>query len=110
MNRKTFYKKVYEIAAHIPPGCVMTYAQIGELLGSRRYARMVGQAMSNAPEDQNLPCHRVVNSKGELAPDHVFGGKDVQRDMLLKEGVVFKNNLCIDLKKSMMFSPYGDQG
>lgn len=106
MDRKEFFSKVYDIAAQIPPGYVMTYAQIGELLGTRRFARIVGQAMSHAPEELKLPCHRVVNSKGELAPDYVFGGKDVQRDMLLKEGVVFKNSTCIDLKKSMMFSPY----
>lgn len=106
MDRDGFYKKVYDIVAQIPPGCVMTYAQIGELIGTRRLARMVGQAMSHAPKELKLPCHRVVNSRGELAPDYVFGGKDVQRDMLLGEGVIFKDNTYIDLKKSMMFSPY----
>ena len=79
----------------------MTYGQIGMLLGSPHYARRVGQAMCNAPEYLDLPCHRVVNSKGELAPAHVFGGAEHQRKMLLEEGVFFKPNGCVDLKKSL---------
>lgn len=102
MGRYEFYEKVYDIVAQIPEGTVMTYSQIGQILGSRYYARMVGQAMSHAPGDRQLPCHRVVNSKGELAPDHVFGGRKTQKDMLLSEGVVFKSNGCIDMKQSRM--------
>ena len=102
MTKFEFYEKVYEIAAQIPAGNVMTYGQIGLILGSRYYSRMVGQAMSHAPEHLNIPCHRVVNSKGELAPEHVFGGQKAQREQLLAEGVVFKENGDIDLKKSMI--------
>lgn len=31
----------------------------------------------------NIPCHRVVNAKGEVAEHFAFGG---QREMLEKEG------------------------
>lgn len=102
LTKLELFEKVYDIVAQIPKGNVMTYSQIGLILGSRYYARRVGQAMSHAPEHLHLPCHRVVNSKGELAPEHVFGGQMAQRDMLLAEGVIFKENGNINLKESIL--------
>lgn len=55
--------------------------------------------MFNTPEYINIPAHRVVNSKGGLAPPYVFDGEGVQRKLLEDEGVVFRQNGCIDLKK-----------
>lgn len=34
----------------------------------------------------NIPCHRVVNAKGEVAEHFAFGGAKGQREMLEKEG------------------------
>jgi len=76
----------------------MTYGQIARSLGNPGLARMVGQAMFHASSD--VPCHRVLNSKGEMSPDYAFGGQDIQRKMLKDEGVIFKSNDCADLKKS----------
>lgn len=42
---------------------------------------MVGQALSHAPEEQHLPCHRVVNSQGRLVP-----GWQKQKELLEKKG------------------------
>ena len=96
---KDFYKRVYEVVAQIPEGKVATYGQIALILGQPRSARIVGWAMRGASEKLNLPCHRVVNRFGELAPDYAFGAKEVQREILIREGVTFKENGCIDLKK-----------
>ena len=41
------------------------------------------------------PCHRVVNSAGRLAP----GFDEQQRSLLENEGVEFKENGCVDMKK-----------
>lgn len=100
MSKNKFYDNVYEIVARIPKGKVMTYGQIGFMLGSRYYARRVGRALADT-RDKGLPCHRVVNGKGELAPSHVFGGEGKQRVMLEEEGVYFKSNGCVDIKKSL---------
>lgn len=54
--------------------------------------------MRLVPKELNLPCHRVVNSKGELAPPHIFGGKGVQRQKLEAEGVIFKDSGRIDME------------
>lgn len=101
MKQAEFFKQVYKIAARIPKGKVMTYGQIGMVLGVPNCARQVGQAMYNTPAYLDIPAHRVVNSKGGLAPAHAFGGEEVQRKILEEEGVVFKQNGCIDLKKSI---------
>ena len=84
MDKHEFYEKVYKIVATIPEGKVMTYGLIGFILGSRYYARRVGKALSN-DHVRGLPCHRLVNSKGELAPANVFGGKGKQYRLLKEE-------------------------
>lgn len=94
MKREDFYLSVYEIVKGIPRGCVSTYGQIAALLGTPQCSRMVGQALSHAPELPKIPCHRVVNSKGRLVP-----GWTNQRELLLREGVSFKENGCVNLKK-----------
>ncbi|MEI3115770.1 MAG: MGMT family protein [Eubacteriales bacterium] len=46
----------------------------------------------------NVPCHRVVNREGKLAPMYVFGGVDVQKERLENEGVEVDGDR-IDLEK-----------
>lgn len=104
-NRKnSFFKRVYAVVSQIPEGKVMTYGQIAHVLGSECSARYVGYAMRAAPEERGLPCHRVVNRKGEMAPGNTFGSPERQRSLLEKEGVVFRPNGNIDLQLSL-FDP-----
>lgn len=86
-ERKTFFQQVYDLVATVPPGKVVTYGDIAVTLGSPQSARNVGWAMRAAPEELGLPCHRVVNRTGALAPEAVFGGRSLQRVMLEVEGV-----------------------
>ncbi len=95
---KSFYEKVYDVVAGIPEGYVMTYGQIAEIIGSPRAARIVGSAMYNAPPARGLPCHRVVNRYGQMAPAFVFGGAEYQRMLLEAEGVTFLPCGRIDLE------------
>lgn len=96
-----FFKRVYDIVAQIPAGCVMTYGQIAQILGNPRAARAVGYAMNGAPPARNLPCHRVVNRLGTMAPGYLFGGQENQRHLLEQEGVTFLADGRIDLKKHL---------
>lgn len=98
---KDFFSRVYNIVSQIPKGKVATYGQIAFLLGEPRSARIVGWALKAAPEHLNLPCHRVVNRLGEMAPDYAFGSSQVQREMLIYEGITFNKSGCIDLKKHL---------
>ncbi|MFL0269578.1 MGMT family protein [Candidatus Clostridium radicumherbarum] len=98
---KDFFQRVYLIVSKIPEGKVATYGQIAKLLGEPRSARIVGWAMKAAPNGLQLPCHRVVNRLGEMAPEYAFGSKLLQRDILKAEGITFKKDGSIDLKKHL---------
>lgn len=95
MDKDTFQQEVYNVVSAIPPGRVVTYGQIAYLVGRPQCSRMVGQAMHNVPQELDLPCHRVVNSQGRLAPCW-----DDQRTLLEGEGVKFRKNGCVDMKVS----------
>lgn len=96
---KDYFQRVYQIVARIPEGKVATYGQIAAMLGNPRGARTVGWAMQAAPAHLNLPCHRVVNKSGTLAPAYAFGGNENQRAMLLAEGITFGADGRIDMRK-----------
>ena len=81
MDKDTFQQEVYNVVAAIPPGRVVTYGQIAYLVGRPQCSRMVGHAMHDVPDGMCLPCHRVVNSQGRLAPCFAGGrGRDVQKE------------------------------
>lgn len=98
MENKSFYDKVYDAVLKIPRGTVATYGQVAVMAGSGGAARAVGNALHNNPAFGVIPCHRVVNSKGELAPEFVFGGIGAQKALLESEGVEVSDNR-VDLKK-----------
>lgn len=94
---KTF-EKVYEIVAKIPRGKVLTYGDIAVELGIN--PRVVGYAMHANKNGELVPCHRVVFKDGSLAKGYAFGGKDVQKKLLLNEGVNFMGDR-VNLKISL---------
>ncbi|MGI6072218.1 MAG: methylated-DNA--[protein]-cysteine S-methyltransferase [Lachnospiraceae bacterium] len=91
-------KRIYEAVKQIPAGKVATYGRIAELAGNERMARAVGNALHRNPDPDNIPCHRVLNSKGELAAEFVFGGANVQAALLRAEGVEVMDGR-VDLEK-----------
>ncbi len=80
-------KRIYEAVKKIPKGEVATYADVAEMAGDRKMARAVGNALHKNPDPSTIPCHRVVNSKGELAGEYAFGGAWKQAQILESEGV-----------------------
>lgn len=95
----TVFEKIYEVVLKIPEGKVATYGQVAILAGNPRWARVVGYALHNNPAPGIIPCHRVVNREGRTAESFVFGGGEVQRELLEKEGIVFEKDGRIDFKK-----------
>ena len=81
--------KVYDFLKTIPKGTVTTYGQIAAQLGNPKLARVVGNILHNNPDPANIPCHRVVNARGEVAANFAFGGAEAQRKLLEAEGVEF---------------------
>lgn len=97
-----FFALVYQVVARIPPGRVATYGQVALLAGRPRAARAVGAALRQAPP--GLPCHRVVNSQGSLAPPDSFSSPGEQARRLRAEGVRVSRQRRVDLRR------YGWQG
>ena len=91
-------KRIYEAVKRIPKGKVATYAQIAEMAGDRKMARAVGNALHKNPDPENIPCFRVVNSKGECSGSFAFGGLDEQAKRLREDGIEVVNNK-VDLEK-----------
>lgn len=97
MNNNVF-ERIYSVVKMIPKGKVATYGQIALLAGNPRWARVVGYALHVNPDPKNIPCYRVVNRKGEVSGAFVFGGANMQIDLLKKDGIEVIGNK-VDLEK-----------
>ncbi|MDL2238244.1 MGMT family protein [Christensenellaceae bacterium OttesenSCG-928-K19] len=95
----SFFEKVYEIVKSVPEGRVVSYGRIARAAGNPRASRAVGYALHVNPYPGIVPCHRVVNREGRLAPAFAFGGTDAQRKMLEGEGVVVDSNGYVDMAR-----------
>lgn len=93
LNEDLIYE-ILSVVEEIPEGCVATYGQIARLTGREKNARLVGRVLSMAEYYGRYPCHRVVNHAGRTAP-----GWMEQRALLEDEGVTFKPDGHVDLKK-----------
>ncbi|MDE6058654.1 MAG: MGMT family protein [Clostridia bacterium] len=93
-----FYEKVYEYLLSVPKGKVVTYGMIARAIGHPRASRQVGNALHHNPRPGIIPCHRVVNREGRLAPAFAFGGWEKQAELLRAEGVEVTDGY-VDLEK-----------
>ena len=96
-----FKDEVYKLVKKIPKGKVMTYGQIAESLGKPRNARQVGWALHQNKEGSGVPCHRVVNREGRLAPNFAFDGAQEQYRRLKIEGIRFSDEMHVNLSQSL---------
>lgn len=94
----TVFERIYGVVCKVPKGKVATYGQIALLAGNPRWARVVGYALHSNPDPSVIPCHRIVNRDGRLAPAFAFGGENAQRELLEAEGVTFTPEGNVDLK------------
>jgi methylated-DNA-protein-cysteine methyltransferase-like protein len=95
-NKNEFNKNVWEIVRQIPYGKVTTYGKIASMItppqniSHRGYfiqsPRWVGGALASCPD--NIPWHRVVNSKGKISIRN-GDGHMLQKNLLEAEGVIF---------------------
>ena len=85
----SFFDKVYEVVKTVPKGKVITYGKIAEILGNKRMSKQVGWALHANSSPETVPCYRVVNRLGEVSSSFAFGGANVQKQMLLSDGVKF---------------------
>lgn len=84
-------QKLYHLLLAVPRGRVVTYGQLAEMLGDKRLARAVGNALHANPDGEKYPCYKVVNSRGELSRKYAFGGMAAQQRRLEADGVAVEN-------------------
>lgn len=99
---KTFYEKMRIVCMAIPEGKVATYGQIALLCGKPKNSRQVGYGLKHGLAGEDVPAHRVINSKGELSGANHFEFPGLQKMLLLEEGVdVIWNGICwtVNLKE-----------
>ncbi len=74
-------RRIIDVLMALRDGEVTTYADVAEVAGHPRQARLVGRIL--ATTDLEVPWWRVVAAGGRL----VSGHPDEQRDLLRAEGV-----------------------
>jgi methylated-DNA-protein-cysteine methyltransferase-like protein len=104
----TFNSKVYKAVSKIPRGKVTSYGFIATLIGKPRSARQVGWALMNIPNNLDIPWWRVINSKGFISIKNPNVPKDLQKQLLEKEGIHVSSKYVVDLDKYLWrFSSVG---
>jgi methylated-DNA-protein-cysteine methyltransferase-like protein len=95
-NSADFFHRVVIVVKKIPRSKVATYGQIAALAGHPRAARQVAWVLHSASDKEKLPWHRVINREGGISLPR-YGGYELQRAFLVKEGVQFDGDDRIEL-------------
>ena len=95
MIKEDLIYEILSVVEEIPEGRVASYGQIALLCGNPKASRAVGYALHHNPMPGIVPCHRVVNARGETAP-----GWTEQAELLRREGVFFRPDGRVDRKRS----------
>ncbi len=90
---------IYDAVRRIPRGKVASYGQIAALAGNPRWSRVVGYALHVNPDPSDVPCYRVVTKDGRLSEAFAFGGINVQRELLERDGVEFDGEGRVMMEK-----------
>lgn len=76
----SFQQQVWEALRQIPPGQTRSYTEVAESLGKPLACRAVANANGANQLAIIIPCHRVINSNGELGG---YGGGIAKKQWLL---------------------------
>ena len=90
---------IWQVVALIPPGKVATYGDVALHAGLARAARRVGRALKLLPSGSKIPWHRVLNAQGRISLPECSASHYTQRERLEAEGIVFRGNKSVDLKR-----------
>ena len=91
------FGRVRALVKAIPRGRVATYGQLSQLIEKRLTPVGIGWALSGCGDE--IPWHRVINSRGEVSPRAMPGWDGYQRHLLQEEGVELDERGRIDLDR-----------
>jgi len=100
-----FTSTVKDLIKKIPKGKICTYGIIAASAGNPQAARQVARILHACSKKDGLPWHRVVNRHGKISLKP-YQGYEMQKQLLIAEGVVFDQNesICFD---SFLWMPDG---
>jgi methylated-DNA-protein-cysteine methyltransferase-like protein len=93
-----FTAEIIRMIKAIPKGKVATYGQIASLSGHYLSVRRVVWVLHSLSDKERLPWHRVVNRKGKISLKP-GAGYQRQKELLIREGILFSEKDCIDLDR-----------
>ncbi len=88
---------IYKKLLQVPRGKITTYGELSKAVGLKNGQRVVGRIMNKNPYPVIIPCHRVINSNGQIG-GYAYG-PDVKTNMLNKEGIEIQNGKILDFEK-----------
>ena len=100
------YDRVIAVVRQIPCGKVATYGQIALIVGDGCTPRMVGYCLASLGPDSTVPWQRVINRQGKISPRGAGMGAQLQRELLLQEGVEFSDADRISFRRFGWLDPY----
>jgi methylated-DNA-protein-cysteine methyltransferase-like protein len=93
-----FSDRAKRLIADIPHGRVATYGQIAACAGNHRASRQVAWLLHSSSRKDNLPWHRVINSRGGISLP-IGGGFEEQKMALEAEGIVLDQKGRVNLSR-----------
>lgn len=100
-----FKNGVISVIYKVPYGKVASYGQIALFVGVPRAAIQVGQVLHHYELDpksqkENFPWWRIVNNAGRVSiKGHPVNNAEMQKNLLVKEGIPVSENLTFDIEK-----------
>jgi len=91
--------RIWQVVSLIPKGKLATYGDVARQAGMPGAARRVGLALRNLPPETRIPWHRVINAQGRISLPAGSASQYRQRQRLQDEGLSFRPNNSLDLKK-----------
>ncbi len=68
-----FQVRVWRALLQVPPGNLVTYGRLAEMIGQPDAARAAGNAVGQNPLAYLIPCHRVIRATGVMG-EYRWGG------------------------------------
>jgi methylated-DNA-protein-cysteine methyltransferase-like protein len=93
-----YTQSIISVIRKIPRKKVSTYGQVALLAGNPRGVRQVVWILHSSSRKHKLPWHRVINARGRISLAR-GNGYEVQKKLLEKEGVEFRPDDSVDLKR-----------
>src|SRR6185437_9595156 len=96
-----FKENVIALIKSVPKGKVVSYGQVAAAAGSPRAARQVGGILRALDASAGkVPWWRVINNQGVISiKGNWTATKEIQKDLLVKEGVEVSKDYTINIDK-----------